>query len=159
VPRNAGRSKPNVVLAVVFFRDKVLMLNRKGNPDELSWVFPGGKIETGETFVEAGVREVFEEAGVTCRRQGVIARRLHPDTRQEVVYVRYRYLKGECLVREPDKFTGADWMTPEQIEDDLHVQVYEPVMQVIKQEASRFRDVQGQKLDILAESGVADGVH
>jgi 8-oxo-dGTP pyrophosphatase MutT (NUDIX family) len=156
VPRNTGRCRPNVVLAVVFFRDKVLMLNRKGGPDELSWIFPGGKIETGETFVEAGVREVFEEAGVICRRQGVIARRLHPATRQEVVYVRYRYLKGECLVREPDKFTDADWMTPEQIEDELHVQVYEPVMLVIKQEASRFRHVQRQKLDILAHDGVAE---
>jgi 8-oxo-dGTP diphosphatase len=159
VARTASKCKPNVVLAVVIFRDKVLMLNRKAGPDELSWVFPGGKVEPGETFVQAGAREVFEEAGVTCRSQRVIGRRLHPATKQEVVYVRYSYLKGECLVREPDKFTGADWMTPEQIEGELHVQVYEPVMRVIRREASRFRDVQRQKPAILALNGVPDSLH
>jgi 8-oxo-dGTP diphosphatase len=146
-------------LAVVIYRDKVLMLNRKGGVDNLSWVFPGGKVEAGESFVQAGVREVFEEAGVTCRRQGVIARRLHPSTRQEVVYVRYHYLKGECTVREPDKFTDADWMTPEQIEGDLHLPIYEPVMRTIRREALRFRRGQNDDLGILGQIGTMEAVH
>lgn len=42
----------------------VLVQNRL-NPDWPGIVFPGGHVESGESFYDAAVREVFEETGLT----------------------------------------------------------------------------------------------
>lgn len=54
-----------VVAAVVFRRGRVLLCQR-GDGDHLPllWEFPGGKIDPGESAVEALVRELDEELGV-----------------------------------------------------------------------------------------------
>lgn len=44
-------------------------MNSKGNPGK--WEFPGGKIDPGESFDEALLREVVEETGLTISIQGV----------------------------------------------------------------------------------------
>ncbi len=36
-------------------------------PVQQDWSFPKGKLETGETFELAALREVHEETGMTCR--------------------------------------------------------------------------------------------
>jgi 8-oxo-dGTP diphosphatase len=48
--------------ACVMREGRVLMVR---SYEEL-WAFPGGKVETGETIVEAATRELFEETGVTA---------------------------------------------------------------------------------------------
>jgi 8-oxo-dGTP pyrophosphatase MutT (NUDIX family) len=116
------------------------MLNRKDRGDGLCWVFPGGKIEPHEAPVPAGRREVFEEAGVLCKRGTKIASRTHPTTKQHVVYIRYDYDRGECRVREPDKFVKAVWVTPDEIENELGVDVYPEVMKSIRAQAKRCQN-------------------
>lgn len=53
-------------LAVVLRGDQVLLVQRANPPDAGLWGFPGGKIEPGETLLEAAARELFEETGVTA---------------------------------------------------------------------------------------------
>jgi 8-oxo-dGTP pyrophosphatase MutT (NUDIX family) len=48
-----------IVIAKTEEGEKVLQLNSEGE-----WVFPKGHVEAGETFVEAAIRELYEEAGV-----------------------------------------------------------------------------------------------
>ncbi len=55
-----------LVVAAVIERDgKILVCQRRaGSRHELKWEFPGGKVENGETPVEALARELNEELGI-----------------------------------------------------------------------------------------------
>ena len=68
--------KPFSLSLKVVVRDqhgRCLMLKRspssKGNPGR--WEFPGGKLDPGESFAEALLREVGEETGLAVRLQRV----------------------------------------------------------------------------------------
>jgi 8-oxo-dGTP diphosphatase len=86
---------PLVALAVIT-HDGLVLLGRRadGIPP---WVFPGGKIEPGESPEDAAVRETLEETGLRVRVTGVIGRRVHPRTGVLIVYV----------VAEPASVPGA----------------------------------------------------
>jgi len=51
---------------VVFFRGKVLLLY-KNQSRYIGWVLPKGTVEQGESFKQAALREVGEEAGVAAK--------------------------------------------------------------------------------------------
>ena len=54
-------------LAVVIRDDHVLLVRRRNEPDAGLWGFPGGHVELGEPTLDAAVRELHEETGVTGR--------------------------------------------------------------------------------------------
>lgn len=60
------------VLAVVVHEGRTLLVRRANPPDEGLWGFPGGKIEYGETTVDAALRELLEETGIHAEACGVI---------------------------------------------------------------------------------------
>jgi 8-oxo-dGTP diphosphatase len=72
-----------LVVAAVIERDgKILVCQRRaGSRHELKWEFPGGKVENGETPVQALARELDEELGI----QAVIG--------AELVRYEFRYPK------------------------------------------------------------------
>ena len=49
----------------------LLLVKRVQEPAAGKWALPGGFIETGETWQEAGAREVFEETGFTVDPVGI----------------------------------------------------------------------------------------
>ena len=60
------RPKPELAVSAAIFRDgKVLLVRRAGAPAKGLWTLPGGRVEVGETLVEAVRREVMEETGLT----------------------------------------------------------------------------------------------
>jgi mutator protein MutT len=51
-------------IAVVLRGERFLLVRRSHRPDAGKWGFPGGKIELGETVIEAALRELGEETGI-----------------------------------------------------------------------------------------------
>lgn len=56
-------------IAVVLHDGRFLLVKRKKEPHAGTWGFPGGHVEPGETALEAAVRELREETGVTATAQ------------------------------------------------------------------------------------------
>lgn len=62
---SANRTVRAVVAALILQEEKVLICQRRpGQPMEMQWEFPGGKIEPGETPEQALHRELQEELGI-----------------------------------------------------------------------------------------------
>jgi 8-oxo-dGTP diphosphatase len=57
------KQMPILAASACVFKDSTVLLVRR---QEQVWAFPGGKVEAGETIVEAAQRELFEETGVAA---------------------------------------------------------------------------------------------
>ena len=53
--------------AVVFHRDRVLLVRRSKAPASGQWAVPGGSLRLGESLQQAAEREIFEETGIRIR--------------------------------------------------------------------------------------------
>ena len=63
---------PRVSAHVMVRKDnKVLLIQRGGEPYKGTWAPPGGGVELGETVYDAGKREVREESGVEVEIEGI----------------------------------------------------------------------------------------
>ncbi|HLD12562.1 MAG TPA: NUDIX hydrolase [Candidatus Nanoarchaeia archaeon] len=119
-----------VVVGIVNRGSTILMALRKIQEDNLSWVFPGGRLQSEETEKEAVIREVLEETGILCSPTRKLGERIHPNTRKSICYWVCDYTSGEISLRDPE-ITDAQWVQPQRIESIITSDLYLPVRQYL----------------------------
>lgn len=65
---SSSQPSPINVAAALIFRERRILLTQRSPSRDYGWAWesPGGKLEPGESLVEALARELHEELGVTC---------------------------------------------------------------------------------------------
>ena len=104
--------------AVVFEAGRVLLVRRGREPLKGHWSLPGGLVELGERLLDAVVREVREETGLTVEPIELVevVDRIH----WEESRVRYHYVIADYLCRvtaavcrqPPTRMRCAGWSGP-----------------------------------------------
>ena len=111
----------NAGCGVMVFNNKNQLLLGLRNEDETvadcelheegTWSMPGGNIEYGETFEEAGTREALEETGITVRNLEVFC--VQTDKNEHAHYISVgmvaREFDGTPEVKEPDVIVKWEW--------------------------------------------------
>ncbi len=101
--------RPPIAAAVIVSNGRVLLVRRRVKEGRLSWQFPGGKVEPGESVDEAAVRETCEEAGLAVRAIGSLGQRTHPDTGRMMFYVVCEVVGREAHVGDGDEIAEVAW--------------------------------------------------
>ena len=111
-------ARPQVAVSAGIFRDgKILLTRRANDPKGVRWTFPGGRIESNETMVEALKREILEETGLTIEIAGSAGVRemLHAQSGHGhfiILPFAARWVSGEIALN--DEIAEARWFDPDE---------------------------------------------
>ncbi|WAL68831.1 NUDIX domain-containing protein [Amycolatopsis cynarae] len=112
---------------VILTRDEQVLLTRRRDPNprfDGLWHLPSGKLDAGESVLDAAAREAEEEVGVLIAPAAL--RHVHtlhvngsgPEPRLGLFF-ETRHWEGEPLNREPDKCSGLAWFPLDELPDNL----------------------------------------
>lgn len=116
-----------IAAAVIVKDGQVLMVRRRVKEGQLSWQFPAGAVEPGETGEEAAVRETREEVGLTVAAIKPLGERVHPATGRTMVYVACRVLDGAPYVADEEELAEVEWCDRAKLTSYVPYPFFEPV--------------------------------
>lgn len=102
--------QPGVAAAIIVHGGRVLMVRRRVREGSLSWQFPAGKVEPGETCEEAAVRETREETGLAVAAVERLGERVHPETGRQMSYIACEVRSGTARIAAPDEVADLAWL-------------------------------------------------
>ena len=115
--------RPVVGVGAVVWRDDRVLLIRRGRPPRLGqWSLPGGAQQVGETLVEAIVREVREETGLTVERVrflttvDLIEREADARIRYHYTLIDYTAEAPEGVATAGDDAAAVGWFALDELE-------------------------------------------
>ena len=126
-----SRAEVAVAAAIVARDARVLLVQRRVTQGDLSWQFPAGKIEPGETPEEAAVRETQEETGLRVAPKKSLGCRVHPLTGREIHYIACRPVGGEAAVASAGEVADTVWATLGEIPQYVPYGLFEPVQRYL----------------------------
>lgn len=121
--------EPVIAAAVIAHDGKVLLVKRRVKEGSLSWQFPAGAIETGETPGAAAVRETKEETGLTVTDAKVLGERIHPATGRTMIYVACELVTGDARLADAEELSEFAWLQHAQLAEYVPYGFFEPVQQ------------------------------
>ena len=89
--------------------------------EEGTWTMPGGNIEYGETFEEAGAREAKEETGIIVKDLEVFC--VQTDKNEHAHYISVgmiaRNFEGTPTAMEPDQIVKWEWFDLDKLPNNI----------------------------------------
>ena len=94
----APEDRAAIAAAIILHDGKLLLAQRKVKEGSLSWQFPAGEVEPGESVEQAAVRETGEEVGLTVHATKLLGEGVHPQHRPShgLRPMRDRLRRGAC---------------------------------------------------------------
>jgi 8-oxo-dGTP diphosphatase len=123
--------KPTISAAIIVHDGRVLMVRRRISEGELSWQFPAGAVEAGETVEEAAVRETLEETGLSVEAVKLIGDRVHPKSKRFMSYTAAKVVSGEAHVADTDELDAIAWVALAEIPEYVPYGLFGPVQEYL----------------------------
>ncbi|MEU5133497.1 NUDIX hydrolase [Streptomyces californicus] len=122
-----SRPRPGIAAAIVVHGGRVLMVRRRVSEGELSWQFPAGEVEPGESREGAAVREAQEETGLTVSAVKLLGDRVHPKTGRLMSYTACDVVSGTAYVADTEELAELAWVTHGEIVQYVPYGLFEPI--------------------------------
>jgi 8-oxo-dGTP diphosphatase len=119
--------RAGIAAAVIAHEGRVLMVRRRVKEGRLSWQFPAGEIESGESPEEAAVRETREETGLKVAAVKLLGERVHPQTQRLMSYTACDVVAGTAYVADTDELAELAWCAHSEIPEYVPYGLFEPV--------------------------------
>lgn len=110
--------------------DEVLLTQRSTDAPwgANQWHIPGGSVETGESAINAAVREIYEEVGVKVAPKDLQFQAATTFDREkegnvDTLYFSTRHWQGEPYIAEPDKCQAIQWARVDNLPEGIMEQV------------------------------------
>lgn len=128
--RPAG-DRPGIAAAVIVHEGRVLMVRRRVSEGRLSWQFPAGEVEPGESSQEAAVRETREETGLEVVAVASLGERVHPQTRRLMSYTACRVTGGSAFVADTEELAELTWCAHAELAVHVPYGLFTPVQEYL----------------------------
>lgn len=108
-----------IVLSIIFDpKTRKILIGKRENDlyvEELSWVFPGGRLTNEETEEQTLKRKVKEETGLKIENLGTVFSRIFPERKD------FFLIYNLCELIEGEEKAGGDikelkWVSPDELE-------------------------------------------
>lgn len=109
--------RPAISAGIIINDGELLLVQRRVKEGSLSWQFPAGEVEPGESLEEAAARETNEEVGLTVKPTKLLGERVHPNTGRRMAYVACEILSGTAHLVDDDELADLAWASPDQFKE------------------------------------------
>lgn len=126
-----SNDRPSIAAAIIVNDGRVLLIRRRVEEGRLSWQFPAGKVEAGESGRTAAVRETLEETGLTVRAVGDLGERIHPDTGRAMLYIACEIEDGTAHAASKEEVAEVAWCDHITLSAYIPYPLYSPVQRYL----------------------------
>lgn len=129
--------EPAIAAAVIVHEGRVLLVRRRVKEGSLSWQFPAGAVEPGESGEQAAVRETLEETGLHVKAVADLGERVHPATGRQMSYTACEVVDGTAGIGDAEEIDAVEWLKGEQLAGYVPYGFFAPVQAYLDEALAR----------------------